>query len=258
LSKKEPDKNIKTTFFFTNIIGHLSFIQKNKNKNKNKNINIMKKNISKRSSKKTSRKSSKKTSRKLSKKTSRKSSKKTSRKSSKKPKGGVEESSIINHLNDISKKLKEHKLFSFWYFPDQKGFKNKLNKMGYEDVEKMVKKDISNYKNRLITQIRICTMHGDTTGFAAQYGVLLTASANTYKIEENGKLTDIEYAIKIRWNEDDFKVSKLTFKLLERMMRISAAKKYKCVETFGCKLTEIVSDLKKKKLPIKDVLEPLI
>ena len=40
-------------------------------------------------------------------------------------------------------------------------------------------------------------------------------------------------------------------------MRIAVSKEYECYETYGCQLSYIVRELRKKNITIDDVLEPL-
>jgi hypothetical protein len=61
----------------------------------------------------------------------------------------------------------------------------------------------------------------------------------------------------VRWEEEDFRVSKLSFKLLNEIMHLVADDKHKCVDIYGIPLSKVVNDLQKKNIDITDVLSPL-
>lgn len=194
--------------------------------------------------------------RKLSKKNSRKNSRKNYRK------GGSEDKTEIIHkyLTKLYEQLKEKKLVSFWLFPDEKGMKNRITGMNDDDIENMIKKDIEKYKGRIICGIRIAPHHDEPDSLAMQneFPIWLSGEIGVYEISDDGKLVEPRRTgLMFRWEEDDFEVTKFSTRLLEKLIRIAASKKYYCVQTFGCKISYIVKKLKEEKIKIDDVLSPL-
>ena len=166
---------------------------------------------------------------------------------------------INEHLDKIDTYLEKNKLYSFWYFPDEKGFKNKLNNMNSDDLKKFIKKDIDKYKDRLVAKISICTNHREPNSLPMKHGILVTIQIIIFKIEDSGKLKQFDNnSISVRWEEEDFNTGKLSFKLIERLMRLVYSKRYtRYGESLGTKLSKMVEEIKKKGIPIDDVLEPL-
>lgn len=204
------------------------------------------------------RKQTKKSTKLKSSKKSKKSYRKSSRKMSKSKIRGAKElgiEKINDHLDKIDTYLEKNKLFSFYYFPDEKGFKNKIS----GDIEKIIKKDVDKYKERSVARISICTNHREPNSLPMKHGILVTIQIIIFKIENNGKLKQFDNnGIVVRWEEDDFNTGKLSFKLIERLMRIVYSKRYsRGSESLGTKLSKMVGEIKKKGIPIDDVLEPL-
>ena len=217
--------------------------------------------------KKSSKKSSKRISKKLSKKSSKRISKKSSKKSSKK--GGITKdnlSKINEYLDKLKSNITEKKLYNFWCFPDDKGVKNRIDDLNPTQIEEMIKKNINKYKGRVICNIRIVLNHRKPdsltmkakTRQGVSMPIYMHGQIMCFKIQDTGNIKQIpKSGIMIRWEEEDFKFSKFSLKLIDRLMRIGASKKYYCVETFGCQLSFIVKELREEKIKIDDVLEPL-
>lgn len=196
-----------------------------------------------------------------------KSSKKISRKRSKKSKkGGSEEKKkvrrpqkeiddvIKTYLDDLDEKLKGLSLF--WVFPDEKGFK-KLKIHSIESMQEYLAKDVDKYKNRKVAEISINTYHKDKDSFYKKNGIWLTARIILFQIDPNGIIKKNTKQFDIRWEEDDFRLSKISFKLLERCVQILVENKYSCASLHGLTLRFINEQLKKKNIDISDTFSPL-
>lgn len=165
---------------------------------------------------------------------------------------------IKQHLDKLDEKLGDD--IRFWTFPDLKGFK-RIPMRTIKEMQEYIKKDVDKYRNRKVCEISIAFRHrSDRDSFCRQHGIWLTASILVMGIDENGNLQgkkNFNNMCAIRWEEEDFRVSKLSFKLLNKIMHLVADDKHKCVDIYGIPLHKIVADLKKKNIDLSDVLSPL-
>jgi hypothetical protein len=162
-------------------------------------------------------------------------------------------------LDELDEKLGED--IRFWTFVDIKGFK-KIRMKTIEQMQEYINKDIDKYKNRQVAEISIAFRHKlPKDSFERKQGIWLTASITVFQSDETGNIRNKKKfpsrSCAIRWEEEDFRVSKLSFKLLERIMHLVAENKHTCPDLYGISLHRIVDELKKKKIDISDVLSPL-
>ena len=165
---------------------------------------------------------------------------------------------IKQHLDKLEEKLGDD--VTFWTFPDLKGFK-RIHMNTIEQMQAYINEDINKYKNRKICEISIAFRHrANRDSFLRQQGIWLTVSILVFGIDKDGNLQgkkSFNNMCAIRWEEEDFRVSKLSFKLLNEIMHIVAEDKHKCIDIYGISLHKVVSDLKKKNIDISHVLQPL-
>jgi hypothetical protein len=222
----------------------------------------------KKSSRKNSKKSSKKLSRKEARKMSHKSLHKTGSGWEKKKIGAAEDkvSKIMEYMEKVDDFIQEKKLYNFWFFPDEKGFKNRITDMNSKDIKQMIKKDLDKYKGRIVCQLTMRTNYKDPqslpmkaeTPHGEKIPIYMHGQIMVFKILDDGNIkATTKSGIEFGWRKEDFEVTKFSLKLLERLVRIAASKKYYCTLTFGCPISYIVKELKKKKIEIDDVLTPL-
>jgi hypothetical protein len=166
---------------------------------------------------------------------------------------------IIKHLVALKEKLGENT--SFWTFPDDKKFKKLYHGELLEEIQDRIKKDVDKYKNRKIAEISICPRHkASKNTFVKHQGIWLTARIIVFGIDVKGKMqgrNNFNNSCSIRWEEEDFLVSKLSLKLLEKIMYAVAEDKHSCLDMYGISLHKVVNDLKKKNIDISDDLSPL-
>ncbi len=166
------------------------------------------------------------------------------------------ESIIIPYLDSLDTQIHAKNLWSFWTWPDRKGFK-KINDMEYRDMEKLVKSD-KKYADRLVAHIKLYTGH--TNEYSRKYRTWIAVDISIFHIDEDCNIKnkkDPSWGCKVIWEDDDFKISKLSFRLIEELMRIVAAKQHRCESLAGYRLSKVVSDLKAKKIDISEFLNPL-
>lgn len=221
----------------------------------------------KKSSRKQSRKEAKKSSRKISKKSSRKESRKMSPKTGAgwEKKGGSKllkasnehnEEVIKKYMEKIDSKIKENKLESFWIFPET-GFTKKYRKT-FTEIEKMTKKSPEKYSGKTILDIKLMTLHNDYESIPGKKGAWLVVDISAFPIGEKGELLNREgWGIGIQWKEEDFKIGKFTFKMLEHLADIMYKKKLEITGSFGMRFKSFLKELKSEKINIDSYLTPL-
>jgi hypothetical protein len=165
---------------------------------------------------------------------------------------------IIPYLEKLDKQLNEKNLGSFWTFPDRSSFK-KING-SFEKIEKMVKKDLDKYANRQIAYFAIRSFHkSKKDSLLRQYGTLLGVKMSIFHIDSEGNLdgdhkpTGCDYM----WTDEDFKTTKFSFKLLERLMHPVAEHKIKCTSIFGFHISFIIKKMERLGVDFSDILNPL-
>lgn len=161
---------------------------------------------------------------------------------------------IVNYITKLRSTLKESHLQSFWTFVDRTGFKKIIN-IGQMDMQKVLHKNIKKYANRILCQIKINAYpkpdHHGTYLFINILVIYLDDEANmdSMKVDTN--------SCAFIWSMEDFKITKFSFKLVERMMNIVARGKHSCPSFTGFHIEKVVNDMKKKDIDISDCLNPL-
>lgn len=166
---------------------------------------------------------------------------------------------IQEYLDQLEERLKEKGHHGFWTFPDRTGFKkivattNKIEKMLNKDPDKYIDRQIAEYVILFHQNKKSDTMHQSS-------GMYLSMAIRIYDIKEkDGKLVlDLDRECDIAWTIDDFKISKFSFKLIEKFMKPLAEKKTSCVSILGKPLKFVIERYKKDaKVDFSDVLQPL-
>ena len=165
---------------------------------------------------------------------------------------------IKQHLDKLEEKLGDY--VTFWTFPDLKGFK-RIQMNTIEQMQDYINKDVNKYKNRKVCEISIAFRHkASRDSFLRKQGIWLTARVLVFGIDEKGNIqgkNNFNNVCSIRWEEEDFRVSKLSFKLINEIMHLVSEGKHKCVDIYGISLHKVIADLKKKNIDLSDVLSPL-
>lgn len=177
----------------------------------------------------------------------------------KKEKKRIEEI-VLTYLDNLKQQIDKKDSWSFWTFPDRSGFK-KLKYMDFKTMQNIIINDINNYKNRRVVSFKLITYHKDTepTSLRVKYGTLFAVGLRVMNITEDGisKKPKDCWGCDFTWDVDDFKTTKFSFKLLERIMGPIAAKEKTCTSLTGYPITRLIHDLKKLKYDLSDVLNPL-
>lgn len=210
------------------------------------------------------KKSSRKTSRKLSRKNSRKSSRKSGAGWMKK--GGSKllkasnehnEEVIKKYMEKIDSKIKENELASFWIFSDT-GFKKKIRNKSFKDIEKMTMKSPEKYADKAVLDVKLMPLHEDYESIPGKKGVWLIIDIAVFPIGKDGKLLNREgWGIGIQWKEEDLKIGKFTFKMLEHLADITYKKKISANGSFGLRFKDFLKSLKMDRINIDSYLTPL-
>lgn len=186
---------------------------------------------------------------------SKKSSRKSSKKSSKK--GGSKtnnEKIIFEYLEKLLKQLEEKNWSSFCVFPDE-GFKNKMH--GMDDIKKIIKKNPT--KHKYLACIKIYPTHNQPTSIQRKNGIWLQSSISVTPINEKGELVNKDaFGVSMHWKENDFKITKLSMKFLEKLMEKIIKKEVNIGDVYGFPLRDIIEDLKRlKKIDLSKYFTPL-
>jgi hypothetical protein len=168
---------------------------------------------------------------------------------------------VMPYLDNLEDQINNKKAWSFWTFPDRSGFK-KLKDMSVQDMQNIINEDPEKYKNRRIAYISMMTYHKNDkpTSLKSKIGTLFAVGISIRCIDDKGILSKKSgdcWGCDFRWTLDDFKTTKFSFKLLERIMIPVAEKRKTCTSLTGTDITDIIKDLEKKKYDFSDVLKPL-
>jgi hypothetical protein len=166
---------------------------------------------------------------------------------------------ILPYLDSLYEQLEKKDLFSFWTFPDRKGFK-KIHHTGYFDLQYMIDENPDMYKNRTIVEVNMRTYHDESVGSSyEELGVMLGISIGIFYIDKHGVFNgdNNSYGLDFTWHYEDFKITKFSFKLLEKIIQLVVARKVYGVALIGMQLEEVIERLKKVKVSLNDVLSPL-
>lgn len=166
---------------------------------------------------------------------------------------------IIPYVEKLDMQLNEKQLYSFWIFADLSGFNKIL--VTYDEMEKLLKEDVKKYANRTVCYFSICPHH-DITKQSIYYGTDIWLTSSIITIQLDDKCNIIGKNVKrsrcdIAWETPDFKISKLTFKLLETIMHIMAEHHYNYTSLLGNSLDYMIRDLQKKGHDLSAALTPL-
>ena len=167
---------------------------------------------------------------------------------------------VRKYILNLEKKFKEVTPSThFWVWLDKPGFKK--IKSSFTEMQKMVSKNPEKYKGRNLAYFAIqfeYKNHGKETIFGNP-DAWLSTSLSIHTIDNDGLLVgkNKAWGCDWRWDTDDFKITKFSFKFLDRIMRIVETKKVQCPSIFGKRLSLVMEQIHEKRFKIDDVLQPL-
>ncbi len=167
----------------------------------------------------------------------------------------------MNYMDSLHDQLEEKDLWSFWVFPDRSGF-IKIKISTEEKFEKIISKEVNKYKNRWVVNIRLADLHNETdpTSHRVREGIMLMLKINAHLLDENAKISCVRsgrQSCNIAWTVDDFKVTKISFKLIERLMYTMLKTGRTCPFFTGYPLRDLIEEFEKDGYDFSDVLNPL-
>jgi hypothetical protein len=164
---------------------------------------------------------------------------------------------IVPYLKSLRMQLKNKHRLDFWSFPDRSGFKKISSR--FDDMQKMVQEDVEKYANRKIClfSIAIYLNPKEYKDFDHDW---LVVNMDIFHLDDKAKLNGKNkgWSSCYSWRDEDFKITRFTFNLLEEIMHIVADKKHIFPNITGMPLHHVINDLKKKKISIAHVLNPLV
>jgi hypothetical protein len=164
------------------------------------------------------------------------------------------ETVITEYITNLQQTIKEKSLQSFWTFPDRSGFK-KIKNVTFQDIQASIKANVDKYKNRQVCEIKIIAFPKSD-----EYNTYLVVDIWTITSDNNANIKGKnikENGCAFMWAEEDFKITKFSFKLVEAIMHIIADNKHKCSSFTGFHIAKVLDDLKKKKIDLSEYLSPL-
>jgi hypothetical protein len=186
--------------------------------------------------------------------------KKKSKKPTKSPKESNKESEdeiIKTYIDNLDKQLKEKDLYAFWTFPDRSGFK-KFKFETRDDMQEFINQNINKYKNRIICKLSISTYKNFIgTGFT-KYNIQIMLNMDFYNIDDKGVIkTKGAWGGRFVWEKDDLKITKFTWKFVEKLLIPGANDEISYISFTGYPIHGLLKDLKRLKIDMSDVLHPL-
>jgi hypothetical protein len=161
---------------------------------------------------------------------------------------------IVDYITKLEQTLKDSDLQSFWVFADRSGFK-KIKGINQGKMQKILKTNVKKYANRELCQIKIIPSYKPD-----KYGTYLLVSILVLYLDGDANMQGREVktnSCEFLWSMDDFKITKFSFKLIERMMHIVANYEHSCTSFMGFHIEKVINDMKKRKIDISECLTPL-
>lgn len=122
----------------------------------------------------------------------------------------------------------------------------------------MFKDDSKKYANRVLVHFTMVIVHRHTDPKSLKkYGIHIAAKIAINKLDKNAQFSNNAWGCDFNWESDDFKTTKFTFKLIERIMEHIVARKKTCTGLIGIPVTTVIKDLEKMGYDFTDVLNPL-
>ena len=164
---------------------------------------------------------------------------------------------IIPYLKNLDRQLKEKDLDSFWSFPDRTGFKKIRGT--YKDIQKMVKENIKKYKNRKLAYTSIHIHYNEKNNtLHRKADIWLGVSLCIYNLDDKCNLDRRPaWGCHYVWQSDDFKLTKLSFNLMEEIMYVITDRVTTCTSLMGFNITKVIKDIKKNGVDLSEHLNPL-
>lgn len=167
------------------------------------------------------------------------------------------ESIVYPYLDNLKDQMDEKNVLWFWAFPDRSGFK-KYKNLSYDEMQTYIKKNPEKYANRKIANFSLIMYHRSKDTSYKEAGILFGVGIVMYPIKLNGDLDKKKaWGCDFMWTLKDFKLTKFSLKLLERVMIALADKKMTCTSLTGFPISYIIQEFKKLKYNFDDCLSPL-
>jgi len=172
---------------------------------------------------------------------------------------------IYKYMVKLKKELEEKNMTHFWVFLDEPGFKRIVSP--FKTMKDYIKKNADKFKNKRIAYFA-SLLRTDEHGEKMLFGpadIWIGISLNIYHIDNDGNIMgkNNSCGCVFNWLTDDFKITKFSFKLLERIMYIVNTKLVTCPSLGGYALSSVINmirnqyQLKKRNIGVDDLLVPL-
>jgi hypothetical protein len=164
---------------------------------------------------------------------------------------------ITPYLDKLYAQLREKKLLSFWVLAGKSGFKKDNRFTGSIDkLNKLFTSNVNKYKNQDFTLFHIALYHRKEDGIVDRRWLVINMVI--YETTDKAIIdTDRFVSCTYKWDDEAFKITKFSFALLDRIMRATAQRKYRCPSIYGVPLKMVIENFEKQGIDFSDVLKPL-
>lgn len=166
---------------------------------------------------------------------------------------------IRPYLERLEAQVDEKNLRTFFVFPDRTGFK-KIH-MNVKEMKKFVLTNVDKYKNRPVVFFTISFHHDEPdNSLHRKFDIWMGCGFTVFYMDDNCRFDNPmkpAFGGHYMWKTEDFKTTKFSLKLIEEIMYPVVAKKTDFTSLLGYRITEVITILKKIKVDLSDILNPL-
>jgi hypothetical protein len=169
---------------------------------------------------------------------------------------------IIDYLDKLEAHLEEKKSVHWWTQVDKSGFKRFVSKD--EKIIKMVNKEPEKYIDKQFAEYIVFFHQNEKPdSIHRSSGVWMHVTIRIYNIKKDTKKENkltiaISNDYSMTWKSEDFKITKFSFKLMEKFLRPLAEKKFSRNTIFGTPINSTIKTVEKyANVDFSDCLNPL-
>jgi hypothetical protein len=167
------------------------------------------------------------------------------------------EAIIFPYLDKLMKKLKDTIGNGYWFFIE----KDRIKRIKESTVEmkEILMNNSKKYAGKYIGKFTVYTYHKDPSDADYRsWGVYMGSQIGIFKVDKDGSIMSTgSWGCHFRWETDDFKLTKFSLKLIERLALALFETRMSCASITGMSISWVLQQLEKKGYDFSDVLSPL-
>ena len=152
---------------------------------------------------------------------------------------------VKDYLDKLEKKLEKKNLEEFWILVDRDDFKP-IKDLSDKELKDKIKKKINYYAGKRIAHVTIFVKNKESSIKANDSLVHLVFGIR--KISKTGLLVNVAESLKILYYKDDLENKKITFKDVQRFMKLCADGILNSSVIGGIKYSKLMDKLKEKNI----------